>query len=385
LPGNEEDLKSGRKFLFPLSVAIVFLLGFESGGFQSALIHIAGTFELNHTMAGFVVAVHYAALSVMPLIFGRISDRVGKKPILILFSLVLMLGCLVSIFSETSGVFILGIAMIGAGYGVSECLFTAAVSDRDPPNAEKRINLMQAAFCFGAFISPMAISYLMDGGATWRIAFILIGAGAAVLFPILLLTRFPAVRKSSKAVSVKLGDLFTSKVLLLLLLLIIAYSGLECGIAYFTVSYMTIELGSQTFGVYSLSCFWLAMMVSRLIFSRINISSLRIVYILYAFISAALFTLALSHNNILALSLFTTAGFLIGPIWPIIIATGTKTFPNYSGTVASILMAGGGGGASLFPYLFGLFANTLGFRFSFGFLALISLLAAVLWLGNKKH
>ena len=372
--------------LFPLAVTAVFLLGFESGGFQLALIHVADTFKLNHSMAGFMVTAHYAAISIMPLIFGRISDRIGKKPILIVFSSIMMLGCLVAVFSKASGVFILGIIMIGAGYGISECFYTAAVSDSDPVNAEKKINLMQAAFCFGAFISPMIISYLMSRGAAWRIVFILAGLSIAAIFPVLLLTRFHAAQQSSEAAlkPMRLRDLFTSKVLLVLFLLIIAFAGLECGIAYFTVSFMTIELGSPTFGAYSLSCFWLAMMVSRLAFSRITVSSLRIINILFACTSAVLFTLVFSHNHILALLLFIMAGIFIGPIWPVIVATGTKTFPNDSGTVASILMAGSGGGASLFPYLLGLFADAFGFRYSFGFLALISLLASLLWFGSKK-
>lgn len=69
---------SDLRFL-KLSCWMIFLLGFESGGFQLALLKIAREFVLTNTEMGGLVSVQFLAMMIMPVIFGTLADIVGKK------------------------------------------------------------------------------------------------------------------------------------------------------------------------------------------------------------------------------------------------------------------------------------------------------------------
>ena len=371
--GKERGMKN---LLFYLAVAVGFLLGFGSGGFQVVLINIGETFELTNATMGTVVAMKYAALIVMPPLFGFVSDKVGKKPILIIFMSIITTGYFVASFAPSQMVFMSGIFLVGAGYGVSECLFTAALSDSDPDKAEKKINVMQAFFNIGAVSSPLIVSFLMSRDVGWPVAFILVGVGFALLLPILLFTTFHEIHLKQQIVKsqASTSKLFGSKLFVLIFVSLLVYAGLEIGVAYFADSFLTVELVAPRFGGLAISIFWFSTIMSRLMFSRLNIDALRAVYLLYGLTFFGFVALALNSSLALTLILYAVVGFLMGPLWGLLMATATKSFASQSGAVASVLTAGCGTGAMLFPIVLGLVADGFGLRASMVLLAGFSML-----------
>ena len=80
----------------PAFCALMFFVGFEMGGFQFALRGISAEFSIDSIGSGLLVAAQYASVILMPLLFGNLADRIGKRIVILSFSVVLLLGCLLA-------------------------------------------------------------------------------------------------------------------------------------------------------------------------------------------------------------------------------------------------------------------------------------------------
>ena len=104
------------KLLIPVVTGLAFFLGIESGGFQLILLKAARDFKLNASMMGVVVASQYSAITLGPLLFGWVADRIGKKTTLLAGMPLFAIGCFGAAFSNTVAVFTGTVFIIGIGY-----------------------------------------------------------------------------------------------------------------------------------------------------------------------------------------------------------------------------------------------------------------------------
>ncbi len=366
----------GKKLIFPLICGLLFLLGFESGGFQLVLVNIAGEFGLNNTAMGSLVTVQFLAILIMPLIFGRISDKIGKKRVLTISVPIFAAGCVITLLAGSAGAFAAGIFIVGFGYSVSECIGSAALSDNDPLKAEKNLTLSQVAFSAGAVAGPMIVNALMAGGVDWRVVFAVAGAGFLLLMPVLFMAKFSDAprqepeHRQSGGVNLFKGGLFAA-----LMVSIFLYVGMENGLAFFVDSFFNSQLNNAELGAFAISAFWLGMTVSRLVFGMLKANPTRVLIIMFGVSAALLLGLALCSNAYLAVALSAAAGMAYGPVWPMLVGSATGNFPAQSGLAASLMMAASGLGGSFSPMLLGFLADAFSFRVSVGALVFFSVAA----------
>ncbi len=375
-----------RNVLLLLVGLIVFFIGFEAGGFQLVLIHVAAEFGLDNTGMGALVATQYIAILAMPILFGHIADKVGKKKVLAIVMPIFVLGCLLTVLSNSAGLFIAGIFTVGAGYSASECIAVAALSDSDPVNASKNLNLAQSAFSLGAVVSPLLVSQLMQAGQDWRIVFIITGICFAALLPLMAKTHFSVGQLPPKegvgAHKSHTGIALLKKPFLLVLLsLMILYCAMETGLGFFVDSFFAVQLQTPEFGAYALSLFWLGMTVTRIVFGMVKTDQYKWLMLLYGATVALSLLLAVTASAQWALVACALSGAAFGPLWPMIVGLCTHRYAKNTGTVTSILMAGGGAGATISPVLMGMAADAAGLRWSMGILVLFSVAAFALSMG----
>ena len=79
--------------------ALLFCYGFLMGGQQLVLMTICGQFGLGVLGMGTMVAVLHVASTLAPAIMGAVADRIGKKKVLVTFTLLFGIGCLIAAFS----------------------------------------------------------------------------------------------------------------------------------------------------------------------------------------------------------------------------------------------------------------------------------------------
>lgn len=379
----------GKKLIFPFIYALLFLLGFESGGFQLVLVNIAAEFGLNNTVMGSLVTVQFLAILIMPLIFGRISDKIGKKKVLAISLPVFAAGCAITLFAGSVGAFAAGIFIVGFGYSVSECIGSAALSDNDPQKAEKNLTLSQVAFSAGAVTGPIIVNALMAGGIDWRVVFAVAGVGFVLLLPVLFIAKFS--EKPVHELEKEHGGgakLFKGGLFVALMISIFLYVGMENGFAFFVDSFFNSQLNNAELGAFAISAFWLGMTVSRLVFGILKANPTRVLTIMFGASAALLLGLALCSNAYLAVVLSAAAGMTYGPVWPMLVGAATGNFPVQSGLAASLMMAAGGLGGSFSPILLGFLADEFNFRISMGALVFFSVLAmffCIVVIGKKSR
>ena len=364
----------------PAFCVLMFFVGFEMGGFQFALRSISSEFSISGSGSGFLVAAQYISVIILPLLFGHLADKIGKRVVLLSFCVVFLLGCVFAAFSAGIASFIFGVFLIGAGYSVCETAGSAALSDASRENGTRWVNLSQSALCLGAVVSPILTQVCAKAfGSNWRLVFLVCLVGALLSAALLLAGRIPAspVKQPGHASPLKFKH-FLDLPFALFFFSILLYVGLENGLGYFVESLFSLELGTVSLGAYAISAYWASMAFSRLLFGMLPLKPERTL-ILCLGVSGALFlALSLLKAPVSALVTCALIGFAFGPVWSSLMTLAATRSPRSSGGAMGLMSAGCGLGGAMFPALMGVISDSLNLRAAFLLLALTAAVAAVL-------
>lgn len=158
----------------------------------------AERFGASAATATLIVATFSAAQFVFAPIWGRLSDRIGRKPVLVLALCGTAVGSLVTGLAGSLWVLFLGRAIDGAS-GTSYAVAQAAVTDIAEPAARPRLlGLLGAAFGLGFVAGPLLGSLAALGSD--RLPFYLAAALAATN-AVLAVIRLPETRTAAASVS----------------------------------------------------------------------------------------------------------------------------------------------------------------------------------------
>lgn len=350
------------------------------GGYQLVLRNVSNEFSMTPLGSGLLVAMQSAGFVLAPLLFGNLSDRVGKKRTLFGFMLTFILGCALAAVASGMWTFIAGVFLIGVGYCMCECIGTAALADAFPKKSAKYINLSQSLLSFGAVISPILIQWCIEAFSwNWRSVFFICGIGYAMLLLPFCFTRFgKSTSKVCMERNIPMYAFFKSAIFSLLFFSILLYVGLECGIGYFTESLFALKLSSNRLGAYAISTYWLCMAISRFVCSFSPIPSLKTLLICFGSSFLFFFILAVSGLPYLSLVLCGLIGFAFGPVWSLLVDLAAKEFPQHTGSAIGLMSAGCGLGGMVFPSLMGFLSGRLDIRFAFAMLSATALVAGLL-------
>ncbi|HWR23748.1 MAG TPA: MFS transporter [Feifaniaceae bacterium] len=365
--------------LLPLVSGLLFFIGFEIGGYQLVLRNVSNEFSMTPLGSGLLVAMQNAGFVLAPLLFGTLSDRVGKKRTLFGFMLTFILGCALAAAAGGMWAFIAGVFLIGIGYCMCECIGTAALADAFPEKSAQYINLSQSLLSFGAVVSPILIQWGTEAFSwNWRTVFLICGIGYAMLLPPFFFARFENASGASIQKRMPMRAFFRSAAFSLLFFSVLLYVGLECGIGYFTESLFALKLSSDRLGAYAISAYWLCMAVSRFVCSFSPISPQKTLLIGFGASFVLFSVLAVSGSPYLSLVLCGLIGFAFGPIWSLLVDLAAKEFPQHTGGAIGLMSAGCGLGGMVFPSLMGFLSDRSDIRFAFIMLSATALAACIL-------
>lgn len=346
-----------KLLLLATMLGILFVLGLDTGGFQQILLKIAEEYNLSYAMMSSLVTAKCIANFACLLLFGPLSDRVGKKKILLCATALFSAGSLLAGVAHSFPITFLSIVFIGMAFGICESLSTAVLADAFPMKREQILIFSQAFFSAGAVVGPWIITNLMEYvWRDWRIDFfvlMMLMLSLSFLLSVLYIPKYEEKSDKEYAQEIINVNRMQIYVLLLLLFVMFIYAGTENGLGYFIDTIFEKGYRVGELSTWALSGMWFAMLISRLLcafFVKNQKKAVFFVLLLCAVLSSMLLFTA---QEIMAVCICVLFGAAFGPVWPALMSFAVQEVPERSGTITSLMSAGNAIGAGLFPLIMG--------------------------------
>lgn len=364
---------------------LLFCYGFMVGGQQLVLTSVCEQFGIGVVGMGTMVAILHFASMLTPGIMGAVADRIGKKKVLVLFTLLYGLGCLIAACSPVLAAFVIAMLVIGAGYSVCESLTSAVCVEIDSENGARYINLTQCLMSVGAILGPIAMSNLSAVSfGSWRLLYIFCGLPLMVIGLLLIKLPFP-VAETTEQVQTSARHLWLSPIFICLVVSMFLYVGLETGFGYFIEILFGLKSQGAALGAYGISAYWGGMAVARLVYSVWTYPVKPVVRLSFFAAAVCFIALILVGSGWLCAGLCFLVGFAYGPIWTSIVAGAAQRFPKHKASATGIMSATCGCAGMLYPMFMGILVDTLDIRIGFVILAVSAAVGAVLAFSLQKQ
>jgi len=147
-------------------------------------------FQFDYAAAGFLLTVFFAAYSICQLPVGIVADRVGKRPLIAVSTVGLVIGVLVASQADSYGQLVVAQLLSGVSGSAYHPAGMALISDIESPDTEGRaMGIHGLGGIVGVALAPVVIGGVSEL-STWRTALIAAG-GLGVVFMGVFLIWYP--------------------------------------------------------------------------------------------------------------------------------------------------------------------------------------------------
>jgi len=144
------------------------LFGYDTGVISGALIFIKRSFGLSIFEQELAVSSVLVGAAVLAITGGSLSDRFGRRKMLLITSVVFIAGALVCAAAGSIQILILGRVVVGMGIGLASSVVPLYISEISPANARGwQVSLFQLAITVGILAAYLA-DYAFTPSAAWR-------------------------------------------------------------------------------------------------------------------------------------------------------------------------------------------------------------------------
>lgn len=378
--------RRGSDFLWITLFLIIFINGFESGGYQASLLSIGQNYDLSITSMGIFAAVELLADMLAPLLLGNWADKVGKAQSMSIMLALQLVSTGVVWLSQSEPLFLFGIFLLGLTTSALQFIAIATLADAYPISGKRKIGYITSMYAFGAVISPLVVSFYLGQGMSWRTLFALLLVGTAVALAGIVVSGTEARERAVGLEAEKTSGQFILRGILLLCVIMCVYVGFENGFAFF-VDTMFANVFNSTSGKFALSLYWAVMIPSRILVGRYAKHSSDI--LLGCVIAIPLLTglFAMSGNSVIALLLCIPLGLASGAIYPCVLTLMLPFAGKRTATATGLITAATGIGGFALTALTGFMSDQWGMRVAMAALAgfFVFSLAAVIMVRKESE
>jgi fucose permease len=352
----------------PPAAAIIGCLAFLLIGWSSLLVpslirSIEHDFGQTDAGMGLFYLLNAAAYVTGSMGGGLVTERIGRRRVLATGALLIAVG-LVALSTVTSWpLFLLAAVPFGLGSGAIDGGGNALFLDLFASGRGRALNLLHLFFSLGALGSPFIVGRLVESGVPWQVVIVGTALVAVPLAGVLAVLDMPSGHHDAESAdpsSAATGRLALDPLLLALALAIALYVASEIGVSNWLVRFLSsAPLGIATT---SLTLFWAGLTLGRLISARLadRFDHARFAAAASVVMAAALVGAVVVPSLPISVALFALAGFVSGPVYPLIIAIGGERFPSRSAAVGGFLSGTAVVGGLFYPPVMGLMSVTVG-------------------------
>jgi fucose permease len=238
-------------------------VGLFDGALGVAWPSMRATFDQPLAALGIVLAAYTGGYFVTSLAGGWVLERLGTGRATIAIALLALAGVALFAASPAWFVVLVGAALLGASGGAADLTFNHELAQH---HGMRALGFLHAAWGLGSAIGPIAVTAMVTGGRTWRLAFVpIIVLQAALLLAYVLVRRDwqPIPRRDDHDVDVEPLDRVA---LLIAATLFLLYVGCEAGTGGWGFTLLTEGRGMSDgpAGAW-MSAYWLSLTAGRLL------------------------------------------------------------------------------------------------------------------------
>lgn len=296
---------------------------------------------------------------------GPLIDRFGKKPVLVAGCLLAGVSMPLLLSVETLGRAIAVMFILGAGLGsLSGAINTLVNDDLYPENPGGPLNLVNLFFGIGAVVLPFTASRLI---VSHGLTALILGIGLWCLVPASLFASagFPPPREGSRFRLAESGRALADPLVLMIAVGLFLYVGLEASLGTWSRPAMIENWGiGPPQDQLVLTGYWGSIMLGRALSGTVLRKVPESTTVLWASAAAclglAVFSFAPTFETACAALWFS--GLSFAPIFPSSLGTTGSAFKHYTGTIFSVVIAGGVLGQTVITPLIGRVARDSSFN-----------------------
>lgn len=153
-----------RRSAYIAAIAGAFAVGWLAFGVRFSTVPLFVTESLGRgpTWSGIVLGVFAVLNAVLLILAGRWVDRVGRKPIMIVGTALVVSCAVLLVFPAQLSVLLVSMVLGGSGVGLLAVAPSAVLADVAPARAGMSVAFFQMATDIGAMIGPLAANALVD-------------------------------------------------------------------------------------------------------------------------------------------------------------------------------------------------------------------------------
>lgn len=168
--------KQKNSFLITILVILLSITGMMSTDiYVPSMPLITHALHSDPSFIKLTITMYLLGFSLSPLLFGHISDRVGRKPLLILFASIALVGIILAAAASNVQELILGRVIQGIGFGITTSLTRTIFLDIfEGVRLAQMASLISFLFSLSPSIAPILGGYIQVFFG-WRAVFIFLG------------------------------------------------------------------------------------------------------------------------------------------------------------------------------------------------------------------
>lgn len=168
------DEKKGSPNRFVYSVTFIsaiggFLFGYDTGIVSGAMVFIRDEFGLDHWWQEFIVSATILSAWIFSMVSGYLTERFGRKPVIIIASIVFTVGALLMGFAWNKLILLAGRLTVGAAIGLASMSIPVYIAEVSPPQIRGKLVTINNCFITGGqFVAALVAGAFSLNDDGWR-------------------------------------------------------------------------------------------------------------------------------------------------------------------------------------------------------------------------
>jgi MFS transporter, SP family, sugar:H+ symporter len=162
------------------------LFGYDTGVISGAILFIPNDFKLSSFLQGAIVAGLLLGAMIGSASAGRLSDRLGRRLLIIVAAIVFTVGALLAAFAPTIGVLIAARVIIGLAVGAAAMVVPLYLAEIAPAEDRGKITSLNQLMIVSGILVAFIVNAILASSENWRLMLGLAAVPSIVLLAAML-------------------------------------------------------------------------------------------------------------------------------------------------------------------------------------------------------